>query len=289
MVTMGGFSKELCGGTHLDNTGEIDAFEVVSEEGVAAGTRRIVALTGAKAKENIEKTRAALREAAMALGVSPQELPHAVKSLAQQLRDLRKHLSSGSSQPAPAAKGEPKQAAVQPAGELSYSQVKQTLREAARALNVPPFEVATRIAALQAEIRDVGQQLEKLKTAGTLTADALLASAEDIGGAKIVVAEAPGANPNLMRQLIDQVRKKVSPSAVLLAAVEGDKVVLVAGVSRELVDKGVHAGQWVGAAAQACGGGGGGKPDMAQAGGKQPEKLPEALAAAKKKIAEMVK
>ena len=105
----------------------------------------------------------------------------------------------------------------------------------------------------------------------------------------MIVAETPGANPNLMRQLIDQIRKKVSPSAVLLATAAGEKkVVLVAGLSRDLVDRGAHAGQWVGAAAKAVGGGGGGRPDMAQAGGKQPEKLAEALEAARASIREML-
>jgi alanyl-tRNA synthetase len=285
MVTMGDFSKELCGGTHLDNTKEIDAFEVVSEEGVAAGTRRIVALTGAKARENMAKTSAALNAAADELGVTPADVPDAVKSIAQHLRDLRKLLSSGSATALPGQKTHTRSGA----GELSYAHAKQALRDAARTLNVPPFEVPGRVAGLEKEIRDVKEQLERLKSAGTLSADALLAGAQDLGGAKVIVAETPGANANLMRQLIDQVRKKVDASAVLLAAVEGEKILFVAGVSRDLVDKGVHAGQWVGAAAQAAGGGGGGKPDMAQAGGKHPEKLAEALASAKAKIGEMMK
>src|SRR5207302_9318121 len=92
----------------------------------------------------------------------------------------------------------------------------------------------------------------------------------------------PSANANLMRQLIDQIRKKASPSAVFLATTEGaDKVILVAGVSRDLVEKGLSAGNWVRDVAPIVGGGGGGKPDLAQAGGKQPEKLAEALAKAR--------
>ena len=101
-------------------------------------------------------------------------------------------------------------------------------------------------------------------------------------GTTVIVAEAPSANANLMRQLIDQIRKKTSPSAVFLATTEGEnKVVLVAGVSRDLVDQGVSAGNWVRDVAPVVGGGGGGKPDLAQAGGKHPEKLPDALAKAK--------
>jgi len=91
-----------------------------------------------------------------------------------------------------------------------------------------------------------------------------------------------------MRQLIDQIRKRTSPSAVFLATTEGtDKVVLVAGVSRDLVEKGVSAGNWVRDVAPVVGGGGGGKPDLAQAGGKQPDKLPQALAKAREVARQM--
>ena len=92
-----------------------------------------------------------------------------------------------------------------------------------------------------------------------------------------VVAETPGADANLMRQLIDQMRKTASPVAVLLASREDDKVTIVAGISRDLQARGLDAGKWIRGAAEAVGGKGGGKPDMAQAGGKHPEKLPAAL------------
>ena len=133
-----------------------------------------------------------------------------------------------------------------------------------------------------AEVEDLKRQLANRTAAGDLSADALLTKADNINGTTVVVAEAPSASANLMRQLIDQIRKKASPSAVFLASTEGtDKVVLVAGVSRELVEKGVSAGNWVRDVAPTVGGGGGGKPDLAQAGGKQPDKLPDALAKAK--------
>ena len=104
----------------------------------------------------------------------------------------------------------------------------------------------------------------------------------DIGGVKIVVAETPGANPNLMRQLIDQLRKKTGSTAVLLASAQGnDKVVLVAGITNNLIERGISAGSWVKEVAPVVGGGGGGKPDMAQAGGKQPEKIGDAIELAK--------
>ena len=106
----------------------------------------------------------------------------------------------------------------------------------------------------------------------------------------VVVAETPGATPNLMRQWIDQIRQKSSePTAVLFANKTGeDKVLLVAGISKALQDRGLSASQWIGEVAPIVGGGGGGKADLAQAGGKFPDKIPEAVDAAKKSIAEML-
>jgi alanyl-tRNA synthetase len=141
-----------------------------------------------------------------------------------------------------------------------------------------------------AEVYELKRQLANRAATGALSADTLLAGAEQIGGATVIVAEAPSANANLMRQLIDQIRKKTSPSAVFLATTEGaDKVVLVAGVSRDLVEKGVSAGNWVRDVAPVVGGGGGGKPDLAQAGGKDTAKLPEALAKAREVARVMLK
>ena len=110
-----------------------------------------------------------------------------------------------------------------------------------------------------------------------MSAEKLLAEAADVGGVRVVVAEAPGADAGVMRQLIDQLRKQASPIAVLLGSREAEKVTLVAGISRDLQQRGLDAGNWIRGAAEAVGGRGGGKPDMAQAGGKHPEKLPEAL------------
>jgi alanyl-tRNA synthetase len=276
MVSMGSFSRELCGGTHLSNTREVGRLEIIAEEGVAAGTRRIVALTGKKAQEYLARTEAALAAAAKTLGVAPAQVPAAVKRLAQQVRDLKKALASGGKPPA-----EPPPVPA-PGAALDAAAAKAALRDAARLLNVAPFDVPARVEALQAEIADLARQIAARASAGDLSADALLAQAETIQGTTVVVAEAPSASPNLMRQLIDQIRKKTSPSAVFLASTEGEgKVVLVAGVSRDLVEKGVSAGNWVRDVAPIVGGGGGGKPDLAQAGGKQPEKLPDALTKAK--------
>lgn len=274
MVSMGEFSKELCGGTHLTNTQEVGEFEIISEEGVSAGTRRIVALTGAKAKEHEAQIKATLEETAAKLGVNLSAVPDAVRDLVQRVRELRKQLTSGGKSTAPSAPASAKTAKKEP----SYREVRQALREVARMLNVSALDVPARVVALAGELQDLHRQIERMAQSGELSADTLLERGEKIGTANLVVAEVPGGSPNLLRTLIDQIRKKVDSSAIFLAAPqEGDKVLLVAGVSRELVAKGLSAGEWVREVAPIVGGGGGGKPDLAQAGGKQPEKLPEAL------------
>ncbi len=283
MVSMGEYSRELCGGTHLDSTGDVQAFDIVSEEGVSAGTRRIIAFTGAKAQENITNTKNAVNEVAKALGAAALDIPSAVKGISQHVRDLKKHISGSGKLPEPWQPGN-----VSGATNAPYGELKSALREAARTLAVGAFDVPARVSVLLDEVKQLTEQASKLQDAGTLTADMLLEGAEEIGEAKIVVAEAPGASSNMMRQLIDQIRKKVGSSAVLLAAGADGKVILVAGVSRDLVDKGASAGNWVKATAPIVGGGGGGKPDMAQAGGKNPEKIPDALDAAKQSIREIL-
>ncbi|MEX0675843.1 MAG: alanine--tRNA ligase [Pirellulales bacterium] len=217
MVSIGDFSRELCGGTHLDSSGQVGLFKVTSEESVAAGTRRITALTG------------------------PAALAH-----------VRKHEAA--------------------------------LVETAAILRVPAGEVPARVAALVKEARELKKQLSTAPRAGGVTAEMLLAGASRHGEVRVVVAEAPGADANTMRQLIDQLRKTASPVAVMLGSAADGKVTLVAGISRELHERGASAGAWIKSAAEVVGGSGGGKPDMAQAGGKHPEKLPDALAAARRDI-----
>ena len=286
MVSMGDFSKELCGGTHLANTSEVGAFEIISEEGVSAGTRRVVALTGDRATENATRTREVLERAAELLQVTLPAVPDAAKNLAQRVRELKKQLSAG-------GKGESQTSPVSDQAAANdqhdYATVKAALRAAARALNVAPFDVAERVQAMLADAETLREQINKLADSGDLSADSLLEKAEQVVGATVIIAETPGANPNIMRQIIDQLRKKVSPVAVLLAAPQGDsKVIVVAGLSRDLVDRGASAGKWVGDVAKVMGGGGGGKPDMAQAGGKHPEKLAEALQVALQTIQDQV-
>ncbi|MFI4875857.1 MAG: alanine--tRNA ligase [Blastopirellula sp. JB062] len=278
LVSMGTFSRELCGGTHLDNTADIGMFEVISEEGPSAGVRRIVALTGDKAKTYREQVAASLSEIAGSLGVHPLDAPLAVKQLTQHVRDLKK-AAGGSGKPPEALQTIAEHAE---AGPPSYAQQKEALKEAARLLNVGQFDAPARVAALLGDIETLKREIVARAEIGALTADDLLAEAEMVGDVKMIVAEAPGANPNLMRQLIDQLRKKAAPCAVLLIAGQGeDKVMMVAGLSEDVVKAGGKAGAWVKATSSIVGGSGGGRPDMAQAGGKNPEKIADALEEAK--------
>ena len=144
------------------------------------------------------------------------------------------------------------------------------------------FDTALRIENAQAEIRRLDEQLQKLESSGGVSADDLIQQAVEERGIRIITAEIPGGNPNLLRNTIDQIRKKTGPVAILLASALGEsKVLLVAGISRELVEQGYSAGNWIKTVAPIVGGGGGGKPDMAQAGGKHPQKINQALAAAR--------
>jgi alanyl-tRNA synthetase len=286
MVSMGSFSKELCGGTHVTNTGEVEQFEILSEEGVSAGTRRITALTGAKAAEHVKEIESAANTSAKLLGVLPQEVAEAVTGLVAHARELRKQLSSGGSVGAkpPAAVRKVKESA-----NATFEQLKQDLADVGRLLSVAMLSVPQRIEALKTEVATLEKQLSERAAAGPLSGERLLESAEQVGGVTVVVTEVPGVEGNLMRQLIDQVRGKSASSAVLLASRQGDdKVTLVAGISKDLQAKKLSAGEWIRPVAAAVGGGGGGRPDMAQAGGKEPAKLPEALQIAKDTIREML-
>jgi len=170
-----------------------------------------------------------------------------------------------------------------------YNSVRSAVREITRRLNVAISDVVERLEALLGDRNRLVKELKAVTAGGKLSADDLIAAREQVGDTCLIVAETPGANPNVMRGWIDQIRKKMnSPTAVLLAAVQGEKVLLVGGLSRDLVDRGLKAGDWVGAAARAVGGGGGGRPDMAQAGGKDPSQLPAALEAARESMRKQV-
>jgi alanyl-tRNA synthetase len=286
MVSMGAFSKELCGGTHLTNTGQVEQFEILSEEGVSAGTRRITALTGARAAEHVKQIESAAASVAKLLDVGVGELAHAVAAIATRAKDLRKQLSSGGS---PEAKPQAAKKASSTGAKVSFEKIKQSMSEMGRHLSVSMLAVPQRVEALKAEVATLEKQLSERAAAGPLNGDRLLESAETVGGTTVVVVEVPGVEGNLMRQLIDQVRGKTESSAVLLASRQGDdKLTLVAGISKDLQAKKLSAGEWIRPVAAAVGGGGGGRPDLAQAGGKEPAKLPEALQIAKETIRKML-
>ena len=220
MVTIQGVSRELCGGTHVTNTGQIGIVRIIGEESVSAGTRRITAVTGQRALSRFRHAEHALVESARALKVPVGELPQRLETLLKELRDLKKN---------------------------------------------------------------------RVQVSGGASVDDLLAAATDIDGTRVVVADASGSDAAALRQLIDQLRRKGSPIAVMLGSIEGDKVTLVAGISRELEARGLSAGHWIKDSATIVGGKGGGRPDLAQAGGKGIGKLPEALAAAKKSIEQLLR
>ena len=285
MVSMGDFSRELCGGVHLNNTGEVGAFEILSEEGVSAGTRRIIALTGKKATDYRARIESEVKKASEKLGVAGYDLPHAVEALIEKRRELKRALEAGVKPNLVAAQATAKKVANDTAESM-----KSILGEAARRMSVGLLGVAERIEAMATEVESLGQRLAQREAAGPLSADSLLEKATTADGVTVVVADLPGVEPNLMRQLIDQIRQKQPLSAVLLATTQGeDKVTLVAGISKQLQERGLSAGKWIGPVAAAVGGGGGGRPDLAQAGGKDPAKLPAALDIANKTIAEMLK
>ncbi len=224
MVSVGQFSKELCGGTHLERTGQVGLLKIVGEESVAAGTRRIAALTGPAALEHVRCSEGLLARTAAVLRVPPEEVPDRVEALLSEVRQLKKQLAAGAKAQGPSAEN-------------------------------------------------------------------LLAEATEVAGTKVVVAEVPGAAPPVLRKLIDQLRRKVAPVAVTLGSRQEDegKVILIAGASRDLVERGFDAVAWVRQAAAVVGGSGGGRADMAQAGGKYAEKLPQALETARTTVQQIVR
>ena len=283
MVSMGEFSRELCGGTHLTNTSSVQAFEIVVEESVSTGTRRIEALTGDRASAHRSQTNELLSAVAEKLGCEAGQAEAAIEQLMGDARSLKKELNAGKPAEHPAEfKFADETKSKTPSIDASdYNQVRSAVRNITRRLNVVIDDVLDRIGGLLSDRKRMVRELKQVADGGTMSADDLIAAGEVVGGVLIVTSETPGANPNMMRGWIDQIRKKhKGPSAVLLGAAQGEKVVLVGGLSRDLVDRGLKAGDWVGAAAKVVGGGGGGRPDMAQAGGKDPAKLPEAISGA---------
>jgi alanyl-tRNA synthetase len=210
VVAMGEFSKELCGGTHVSRTGDIGLFRIVSEGGVAAGVRRIEAVTADVA--------------------------------------------------------------------LNYVRDKDTqLKRIAGLVKAKGDDVEVRVSQLNDRVRQLEKELSKMKDqAAAGSGDALLDQARDIKGIKVLAATLDGADNKSLRDTMDRLKDKLKEAVIILASTDDGKVALVAGVTKDLSKK-LKAGDLIKDVAAQVGGKGGGRPDMAQAGGTEPDKLPSAL------------
>ena len=219
VVSMGDFSKELCGGTHVKTTGEIMNFRILSENGIAAGTRRIEAITGTNVNEY-------------------------------------------------------------------YDRMEQELEEAAKLVKATPATLVERLEKLNAELKELRSENESLKSKAAK--DALGDTKDqivDVNGVKFIAASVPGIDMNGLRELGDQLKVKTEGGVVVLISEKDGKVNLIAMAGDEAAAKGAHAGNLIKAVAPIVGGGGGGRPQMAQAGGKNPEGIPAVLEKAKEVLA----
>ena len=221
VLTMGDFSTELCGGTHVRRTGDIGFFKIVSESGVAAGIRRIEAVTGE--------------------------------------------------------------------GALAWVQQQEAkLSEAAGVLRAPVSEVTTKLAQVLDNVKNLERELGRLKSKlASSQGEDLAAQAVDVKGAKVLAATLDGADAKSLRETMDKLKDRLKSAAIVLGAVHDGKVSLIAGVTSDLTAR-VKAGELVNYVAQQVGGKGGGRPDMAQAGGSEPAKLPHALESVKNWVEQRV-
>lgn len=211
VVKMGDFSTELCGGTHVSNTGVIGYFKIVSESGVAAGTRRIEALTG---------------------------------------DGLMKY----------------------------YAEIEKQLNEAAKAAKAEPSKLVNKINAMHDEIKELSSENEKLKA--KLANDAVGdvdSQIKEVKGIKVLAMAVPDVDMNGLRNLGDQMKEKIGSGVVVLASAVDGKVTLLAMATDDAIKKGAHAGNLIKGIAALVGGGGGGRPNMAQAGGKNPDGISAAI------------
>ena len=209
VVKMGEFSKELCGGTHVDNTSVIGNFKIISEGSVASGVRRITAITG------------------------------------QQV--LR-----------------------------YYAKMEEQFHQAALKAKAEPEQLVKKIEDMQTQIRDLQAEIAKIKSASAKDALGDI-EAEVVNGMNLVTRKLEGVDMNQLRELGDQIKEKIGEGVVALASVVDGKVNLIVTVTQGAMDKGAHAGNIIKAIAPIVGGGGGGRPNMAQAGGKNPAGIEEAL------------
>lgn len=211
VVTMGDYSVELCGGTHLRNTSEIGLFKIVSETGVAAGVRRIEAITGENVYNLLTQLDDKIQQVSDILKTSVHDVTHKAEQLLVEIKALTRE----------------------------NEQLKNKIAKSS--------------------VSDIMNQMKK------------------VGSFEVVTAKFEDVDMNTLRNLGDTIKDKFENSVVVLANVVGDKVELLAMASDAAVKNGAHAGNIIREVAKIAGGGGGGKPNMAQAGGKNPEKVDEAL------------
>jgi alanyl-tRNA synthetase len=210
VIKIGDFSTELCGGTHLDRTGEIGLLKVAGEGAVASGVRRVEAVAGPAAIENVARKEAALREAAELLKIGPLEVPRRLQKLLEEQRVLEKQLA----------------------------------------------ELEGRLARSKAED--------------------LVKAARQVNGVAVIAGRIDGLDPDGLRAVADTLRNRLGSGIVCVGSVVDGKVNLIAAVTKDLTSR-FQAGKLIQEVAKAVGGGGGGRPDLAQAGGKDPAKLDAAL------------
>jgi len=221
VVSVGDFSKELCGGTHIDQTAKIGMFKIISEGSIASGIRRIEAITGRAAIDYM------------------QELDNLIDELSISMKTTKDELLSKAN--------------------LLKKEAKEKDKEIQRLNN----EI------LKSNINEI---LDKY---------------EEINGIKLFAIKFKDKDANTLREIADKIRDKNESCAIILASDLGDKVLFVSAVTKDLAKGGIHAGNMVKEAAVIAGGGGGGRPDFAQAGGKNPEKIDEAISAVRKQISMM--
>lgn len=218
VVSVGNFSKELCGGTHIDDTAKIGLFKIISEGSIASGVRRIEAITGRAAINYVQELDNLTEELSLCMKTNKDELLSKVNSLKKEAKEKDK------------------------------------------------------------EIQKLNNEIIKTNI------NKILDQYEDIKGIKFFALKFLQKDANSLREIADRIKDKNESCAVILASDLGDKVLFVAAVSKDLLERGVHAGNMVKEAAAIAGGGGGGRPDFAQAGGKNPEKIDEAIDAVRKQI-----
>ena len=222
VVSMGDFSKELCGGTHVSNTGNITTFKIVSEAGVAAGVRRIEALTGD--------------------------------------------------------------------GVFRYYKEVEKLAEAAKAAKSTPVNLKEKIEHMQAEMKALQSEIESLKSKAAKDAlGDVMNQVQEVNGVKLLATAVEDVDMNGLRELGDQLKEKVGDGVVVIASSANGKVNLIAMATDAAMAKGAHAGNLIKGIAALVGGGGGGRPNMAQAGGKNPAGIPDAIAKVAEVLAEQIK